>query len=237
MYKNQKWPCILKKWLCPHFSAFWTDVTPEDILIWFLPSAQNQQVNFKCSFLIVCLFRFNALCMWNWFFFFIGCVRQSSRPCRSLTIWWRQFNWNRSFLRWWVYVLANFASLLSLQFLWGRWLHAAFPWASCNPAFLPAPTPISFAKFITSQALALTTIGPPLYIMEIHFSFPIDSSVKSMNRVHTRMRYTWWEKAYAIARSRLTAASSLWYILESISSIVSEPPLHSTCIHLNNYLG
>lgn len=42
-------------------------------------------------------------------------------------------------------------------------------------------------------------------------------------------RKTWWRKAYAIARSRLIAASSLCCILLMISSMVSGPPHHSTC--------
>lgn len=165
MYKNKKWPPILKNGSSLKFLQF-------ELITYgrhsYLVSTVGPEPASQCLFLSVPLFSFNALCTCNWFYF-IRCVRQSPSPCSSLTIWWRELDWNWSFWRWWICVFTNLASLLTRYFLWARWLHTAFPWTSSNPSFFPAPTPISFAKFIITQSLALTTVGPPLQIMEMCF--------------------------------------------------------------------
>ena len=123
-------------------------------------TSMASELGYQLFFLYVCLFHFIAF--FSWYKFLRRWERQHPGFCGLLSIWWRGFNWYWSF-----WCFTNLVGLLALTFLWAnelRW-DTAFPWASSNPTFLPAPTPVSFAKFIIAQSLALTTVGPPLHTL------------------------------------------------------------------------
>jgi hypothetical protein len=88
------------------------------------------------------------------FLFLCGWIRQSpsfGTHFRSpFCIGGRRCNWNWSFRCWCVFILLNLIWLLILNFLRANTSNTAFPWTSGDPAFLPAPTPASFAKLITT---------------------------------------------------------------------------------------
>lgn len=179
--------------------------------------------------------------MWNrlitllkrFFLILSGCllvsfpIRQVPGLCNYFPIWWIGLNWIVQFHCRRFHIFSSVTYFLTTcRFLW-TWLYkgSAFPWSSSNPSFHPAPTPDSFTKFIITQSRVWTR--PPLQNEGTLNQGSIKQKIWwNFNPITPN---TWWEKAYAIARSRFTAASSRRWILARISSIVSVPLLHSTC--------